>query len=75
MYIDSQLVGARYSEQSMDGIKNMTCLAEAQTKNHPLEHAHHGVRVLPYLMTDELIRAGDGQGWTEQNIQAPDLRT
>ena len=36
----------------------MTCLAEAQTKNHPVEDAHRGVRVMPYLLTDEPIRKG-----------------
>ena len=42
----------------MDGIDNMTCLAEAQTKNHLVEDAHHSVRVMPYLLTDEPIRKG-----------------
>ena len=73
MYIDGQRVGARYSEQSMDGINKHDLFSP--DKNHPVEDAHRGVRILHYFMTDEPIRAGDRQGLIEQNIQAPDLRT
>ena len=73
VYIDGQRIGARYSELSMDGINKHDLFSP--DKNHPVEGAHRGVRILHYLMADEPIRAGGGQGLTEQNIQAPDLRT
>ena len=73
VYIDGQRVGAKYSELSMDGINKHDLFSP--DKHHPVEGAHRGVRILHYLMADEPIRAGDGRELTEQNIQAPDLRT